>query len=367
MVSPAAEAAVTLQVNVAPSDLLHADATLRHQLRQWGTQVAQVIYTLDLRKSAGPRGEHFEAHKPRIERLLADIAGSDTGRRVIEVDYHKDAVRRIGDMFFGGKPPPAKDCFGAPFYGYFYGLAMVDTRYVLHMDCDMLFGGGSGTWMRDAIELLSSRPEVLFISPLAGPPTADARISRNVRRAQKRTQMFGSTPVLESRDPRTYRLRHVSSRVFLADLDRLRELAPFAIMRAPAWTYGSDLATTPFLPAETVLSRALHDRGCLRLDYLGAAPGMWFVHPSQRGAAFVENLPNVIAGVESGAVPDNQRGHFNLTDEWLSAVGPTTLDRPAAAMSVRGAARWLAWRSGALAVRSGVRRFRWRRGGGSDV
>jgi hypothetical protein len=51
--------------------------------------------------------------------------------------------------------PPAKDCFGAPFFAYFYGLATVETRYVLHVDCDLLFGGGSSMWITEAIDLLT--------------------------------------------------------------------------------------------------------------------------------------------------------------------------------------------------------------------
>lgn len=352
---------VTLQVNVAPSDLPYAEATLRHHLRQWGSQVSDVIYTLDLHKSAGPRGDHYENRKVGMQRLVDALARCSDSRRVLVVDYGPAAAQRVGRMFFGGAIPPVKDCFGAPFYGYFYGLSMVQSRYVLHVDCDMLFGGGSGIWLREATQLLQSRPEVLFVCPLAGPPTPDARIPRRVRRAQMRTQEFGSEPVLERQLPRTYRLRHVSSRVFFVDLTRLREIGPFTVMRAPPWTYGSDLATTPFLPAETVLSRAMHDKKCLRLDYLGTEPGMWFVHPGQRGSAFVENLPNLIAALEKGEIVAAQRGSYELRDEWLNSVGPARVERPPSRVTPRATAKWLARATGVLALRLAVQQARWRR------
>jgi hypothetical protein len=355
------KAGVTLQVNVAPSDLPHAEETLRHQLRQWRGQVVDVIYTLDLHRSAGPRGEHFEERRPGMQQLMMALTSSSDACRVVEVDYSDDARQRVGAMFFAGGTPPLKDCFGAPFFAYFYGLSTVETRYVLHVDCDMLFGGGSPVWLSEAIEVLRLRPDVLFVSPLAGPPTSDARIPRGVRRAQRRTQQFGSEPVLEHTTPLTYRLRHVSSRVFLTDLVRLREAGPLSVMDAPPWTYGSDLAVTPFLPAETTLSRAMHDGGWLRLDYLGSAPGMWVLHPPQRGRAFNANLPGVIAAIERGDVPPEQRGVFELVDDLVDAVGPEKLEPTRAPMSPKMLARGTARYTGILHLRAAIRRAWWRR------
>jgi hypothetical protein len=352
---------VTLQVNVAPSDLPHAAATLGHQLRRWSTQVHEVIYTLDLRRSTGPRGAYFDEYKPGMLRLVEDLAGGGARRRLVEVDYGDTAVEKVAKEFFGGVRPPTKDCFGAPFYGYFHGLATVETRYALHVDCDLLFGGGSGVWISEAIKLLEERPDVLFVCPLAGPPSPSGRIPRQMRHAQRRTQAFGSEPVLEDLHTRTYRLRHVSSRVFFTDMERLRGAAPLAVMDAPPWSFGSDLATTPYLPAETVLSRAMHEGGWLRVDYLGSGPGMWFLHPAQRGPAFTANLPNLIAAIEADDVPASQRGSFELRDDWLDTVGPARFVRSRDPLTMRRALRAAARATGARAVRNAIWRRRWHR------
>jgi hypothetical protein len=352
---------VTLQVNVAPSDLPHATSTLSHQLRRWRDQVDEVVYTLDLRKSPGPRGAHFDEYRTEMVRIINELARGRPHQRVVEVDYRDPAVERVGRQFFGGATPPAKDCFGAPFYAYFYGLASVQTRYVLHMDCDILFGGGSSRWLDEAIELLDSRAEVLFVSPLAGPPTATGKIPWRMRRAQGRTQAFGSVPALEDEATRRYRLRHVSSRVFFADLHRLSRATPLRVMDAPPWSFGSDLATTPYLPAETVLSRAMHEGQWLRLDHLGTQPGMWFLHPGQRGEAFRRNLPNLIVAIERGIVPRRQEGSFELRDDWLDAVGPARFERRRDGRTLRRAARTLARLTGARAARTAIWRYRWDR------
>ena len=47
------DAGITLQVNLAPSDLPHAIHTIPHQLRRWRAQVDEVLLTVDLRRSTG--------------------------------------------------------------------------------------------------------------------------------------------------------------------------------------------------------------------------------------------------------------------------------------------------------------------------
>lgn len=93
MTTRPANRGVTLQVNVAPSDLPDASETLGHQLRRWSGQVDEVLYTLDLRKSAGPRGAHFDEYKPGMLRLIEDLANSCPRRRLVEVDYSERRSR----------------------------------------------------------------------------------------------------------------------------------------------------------------------------------------------------------------------------------------------------------------------------------
>jgi hypothetical protein len=40
---------------------------------------------------------------------------------------------------------------GGPFHAYVYGLLKAEADYVVHMDSDMLFGGGSQKWLDEAI------------------------------------------------------------------------------------------------------------------------------------------------------------------------------------------------------------------------
>src|SRR5215211_4531468 len=133
-------APVTLEITVAPVDLPIAKHTIPHQLRQLGSQVAEVQFTLDLHKSRGRYGAAAEDRRPQLEAVLEDLCRAHSHARVRVVDYDPAANRAVGERFFGGREVPAKHHYGGPIYSYFYGWHKASHDLVLHVDCDMLFG-----------------------------------------------------------------------------------------------------------------------------------------------------------------------------------------------------------------------------------
>jgi hypothetical protein len=62
--------------------------------------------------------------------------------------------------------------------------------------------------------------------------------------------------------------------------------------------------------------------GLSRVDFLGAEPGMWSLHPPFRSPEFYEALPRLIERIEASEVPETQRGDYDLNDsmlDWSSA------------------------------------------------
>ncbi|WP_431218087.1 hypothetical protein ACQ86N_19380 [Puia sp. P3] len=45
-------------------------------------------------------------------------------------------------------------------------------------DSDMILGGTPNAWLQDAVKLLNSHPDYLFVNPLAGPPAADFQLKQ---------------------------------------------------------------------------------------------------------------------------------------------------------------------------------------------
>ena len=305
---------LTLQINLAPTDLPHARWILPHQLRCWLDQADEVVLTVDLHRSRNRYGAAWEERLPGLRTLLDECCRRPPSVRTHDVDYSPEARAMVADRFFGGAAVPAKDRMGAPFYAYFAGLAETTTRYVLHMDSDMLYGGGSQTWAAEARALMEARPDVLACNPLPGPPTADGSLrSQSLEREALSTLGFHAD--------------QLSTRLFIIDMERLVSLAPLPLLRPDrGHTLLARLEGLPaYQPAEASLTRAMARGGMKRIDFLGAAPGMWALHPPFRSALFYERLPELIRSVEEGQVPEEQRGRHDMGDsmvDWSSARWP---------------------------------------------
>lgn len=337
-----ASAGVTLQISLAPTDLPHARYIVPHQLRVWAAQVDEILLTLDLHRSRGRFSAAWAERLPGMRRLLADLCADYPQARVSEVDYSEDARRQLAQAFFGGARVPEKDWNGGPFYSYFYGVYSATHPYVLHMDSDMFFGGDSQTWAAEAVGLLQSNAGALACNPLPGPPTRDGSL---------RSQTLTPFPYTST----AYSVSQLSSRLFLLDRARFRQVFPVVpLLPAPnalrAWQARLD-GNPPYALPEEIITHLMTERRLLRIDFLGAAPGMWSLHPPYRTAEFYERLPEYIAQIEAGDVPEGQRGAHDMNAsmiDWSSAQAPRwrriarharlAATRPFAPASLAGAA-----------------------------
>jgi hypothetical protein len=294
----APRAGVTLQINVAPRDAAHAEWTIPHQLRAWGGQVDEVLFSLD------GRGDE-------IVGLLDRLCAQHPAARVSEVDYSPAASEPVAKAFFGGPPMPTRDTKGAPIYPYFHGLFQARNDLVLHLDSDMMLGGGSQTWVAEALDLLAGDEDALWCGPLPGPPRADGSIDQAADRVD------GA--------PFTFRFDSMSTRIFLVDRRRLRaRLAPIDA-RHPVLPHRRVKARLrgrpPYAAAEMMVTAAMRRAGVHRIDFLGRDPGMWSLHPVYRSPAFYRELPALIERVERGDVPDRQRGRYDVDDSLFDFSG----------------------------------------------
>lgn len=344
------ENGVTLQISVAPADLPHARETLAHQLRQWGGQVDEVVFTLDLGPTSDRRSGDWPGLRSGVEELLADLCSRSDHARVVPVDYTEPARREVSRRLFAGSAVPLRDCYGKAVYPYFFGLLAGRHRYVLHLDSDMMFGGGAQTWVEEAKRLLLERGDIFSCSPLPGPPS-DRPFPRHVARGhagstRRRALRANGVPFTSSGlSGPAFRFTRLSTRDFMLDRSvfeqaavaveaaraKLRDRLAGAARRMGNRAPGHD--RSQYAPAEASLSEAMRDLGRIRVDFLGSPPGMWSVHPPLRSATFYRELPDLIARIERGEVPDGQRGDYDLNDsmvDWSSA---------------RAARRWTPWRS----------------------
>ena len=299
---------VTLQISLAPSDHRVAEALLPHQVRAWQGAVAEILLTIDTRRSRGRFGQDWDAGRVRILTLARSVAGA----RVLEVDYGAAARDAVAAAFFGGRPVPEKDCRGGPYYAYFFGLSAAAHERILHCDADMFFGGEPAAWLVEAHGLFASNPRLLFTAPLPGPPAPDA----SLRQLQGEPLTFPT---------RAYRFTEMSTRVFLFDRRRFRERIGALRPRRPGWRAAAralaDGHPVQELP-EVLVTTAMAATGLERIDFLGSGRGCWSLHPPYRGRDFYARLPELVRRVESGDLPAGQLGDHDLNDSLVDWSEP---------------------------------------------
>jgi hypothetical protein len=301
-------AGVTLQISLAASDLGHVHDVLPHQLRVWSGQVDEILCVLDLKRSWGRfrsgRGDEH-ALRQAVDSACAPYAHA----RSVVVDYGRRRRTHVARAFFGERSIPAKDFRGGPFYSYFFALDAASHEFVLHTDSDLLFGGGSQSWIADGIRLLKELPEVLICSPFPGPPTADGQL-----RQQSGTTVPMAFPAVS--------FDHVTTRVFFVNRQSLLALAPLPRKkkfqgrrnRVRAFVGRTSVYDLP----ERLLSDAMQSRGLKRLNALGPSPGMWTLHLEDRSPRVLAQLPELVRRVEMADVPEAQRGYYDVQESMLT-------------------------------------------------
>ena len=164
---------ISMQITLTPSDLAEARVLLPHQIRVWGNQVDDILVLVDLppwrsRNQAALQAQH-------------ELAGFLDRQRALHphldwklMDYSREAVARVQETFYGGRRVPMHDYRNRPIYGYLHLLLATWHDLVFHIDGDMMFGGGSQTWMAEALDQLTRRPELLAATrfPAHHGPTA---------------------------------------------------------------------------------------------------------------------------------------------------------------------------------------------------
>ena len=292
---------VTLQISLAPSDHRLAVHLLPHQIRVWRDQVAEILITIDLHRSSGRFADDWAEGRDKIMALANSIEGA----RVLPVDYSPAAQAAVSQEFFGGHTIPRKDHRGGPYYSYFFALHAAKHARVLHCDADMFFGGGSPTWLSEACALLDRETDILVTAPLPGPPAPDGRLR----------ELPGT---LRAQPGFSYEFPDMSTRLFLLDRNRWRERIG-ALQPRLASPRGVILAllegNAPRQLPEKLITAEMARRGLKRVDFLGAAPGMWSLHPPYRGADFFAKLPGLVRRVEAGDMPVEQLGFHDVCDQ----------------------------------------------------
>lgn len=295
---------VTLQISLAPSDYKHIIHLLPHQLKVLGEHVEEILLTYDTHKSNGRFAVNWEENNGNMLNFLKQFCTTHPKIKLINIDYSAEKIKEVANFFFHKDKIPAKDWRGGPFYTYFFGIFEAKYPNVLHLDSDIFFGGLSKTWLAEALKLYQSDERILFINPLAGPPTINGIL-------------YNQNYVDYKKLANHYSFNTMSTRLYLVNKNRLASkpiknistLKPGELIRAL-------IRKNPcFKLPEEFLSEHMQKHKSIRVDFKGENTGLWSLHPPYRTPDFYEELPLLIEKIEKNHVPEEQKGHYDIVDE----------------------------------------------------
>ena len=221
-------------------------------------------------------------------------------------DYKRTQTKELNAQQFGFRHGESHCFRGYPLSGSFKQFLDTDSKYLLHLDSDMIFYETEGfSWIKEGIRIMEENNDILCVLPKGGPPTPDRSLHQ------------GTTPYKIDKKRRIYLFKNFTSRHYLIHRERFKSLIP---MQA-AWLSWREpiksriFGNGKFLCWETIVEKALEKSSLWRADLM--TDKTWSLHPADRSEKFYNLLPQILDCVNRNQFPKEQRGHYDLLiNDW---------------------------------------------------
>ncbi len=303
---------VTLQINLSPLDFPRVVHLLPHQLKTLNSQCSELLIVVDLKKSKSKKssGERWDRNiHPLLEFLDHLKTTLYPGLRIEKVDYDERTRQLMSKTIMKRGIIPDKDYSGGPFYSYYFGIFRAKCDYILHIDADMMFGGGYQNWVTEAIEILEHDSTIFSCSPIAGPPLLFQNQLQSFYR--KKFNPIGKYHLL-----RSYLYTHFSSRIFLLNKKSIYKNISVQLPNFDHFVKALLRGASPYRYPEGTISEMIRRQKLYRLDFYGNDPGLWCLHPNG-DPRLNEFLPEFLSLIENNQFPDSQRGLCDVHNDLL--------------------------------------------------
>jgi hypothetical protein len=290
----------------ARSDAKFIEITLPYLFKLLEKADSNITLILDTRDPSGVLGNTLPQSSlndinSKIENLQAKLKFE-----FLTTSYDPKSIRSNNRLQFD-YPQRETHCFrGYPIYGSFKQFIDTDAKYVLHLDCDMIFYEAPAfSWIKEGVRVMEENKDVLCVLPRGGPPTKDGNLHQ------------GTTPYQVDDKRELYLFKNFTSRHYLIHRERFLSLLPLK----PLWlSWREPIKSRLFgngkmLCWETMVENALVNSDMWRADLM--TEQSWSLHPGERSEEFYQLLPQIIDSVSRNEFPVEQRGHFDLKlNEW---------------------------------------------------
>ena len=210
-------------------------------------------------------------------------------------------VLKLSKLHFGS-PYKETHCFrGYPLHGSMRQFHNDESKYILHLDCDMIFYEKKGfSWIKEGVKIMEEYEDILCVLPRGGPPSKTNTIPQ------------GTTKYEVDNKRRLFLFKNFSSRHYLINRERFLNLLPMK----PLWLSWRE----PFKSAlcgkgkmlcwEDIVSQALNNSDYWRADLQTSES--WSIHPGDRSEKFYTLLPQILKLTQKGVFTEEQTKHFDL-------------------------------------------------------
>jgi hypothetical protein len=260
-----------------------------------------VSLVLDTKKPGGVLSNTANQSEFQLFQNLLENLKRKYGFSLILAEYQKQQIQSKNRLQFNF-PFKETHCFrGYPVYGSFKQFIDTEAKYILHLDCDMIFyEAPSYSWIKEGVKVMEENEDILCVLPRGGPPTKDGSLHQ------------GSTPYQVDEKRGLYLFKNFTSRHYLIHRERFLSLLPIK----PLWLSWREpiksrlFGTGKMLCWEAMVECALEKSDLWRADLM--TDQAWSLHPGDRSEEFYQILPKIIDSVKINEFPEEQRGHFDL-------------------------------------------------------
>ena len=285
----------------ARSDALFIENTLPYLIKLLEKVSCKITLILDTRNPSGVLGSTLS--QGNLNEIISKIENlkSKVNFEFQTTHYDLNSIRSKNRLQFH-YPHKETHCFrGYPIYGSFKQFIDTEAKYILHLDCDMIFYEDPAySWIREGVRVMEENQDILCVLPRGGPPSKDGSLHQ------------GSTPFKTDEKRGLYLFKNFTSRHYLIHRERFLSLLPLK----PLWlSWREPIKSRLFgdgkmLCWETMVEEALSKSDIWRADLM--TDQAWSLHPGDRSEEFYQLLPQIIDSVNRNEFPEEQRGHFDL-------------------------------------------------------
>ena len=285
----------------ARSDTSFIEITLPYLIKLIEKSNSKVSLILDTRNPSGVLGSTLSQSNLSEIKSKIDNIRNKLKFELITSHYNLKSIRSKNRIQFNS-PHRETHCFrGYPIYGSFRQFLDTDLKYILHLDCDMIFYEEPAfSWVQEGIRIMEENEDILCVLPRGGPPTQDGTLHQ------------GTTPYQVDEKRGLYLFKNFTSRHYLIHRERFLSLLPLK----PLWlSWREPIKSKLFgngkmLCWEAIVEHALTKSNMWRADLM--TEKAWSIHPGDRSEDFYQHLPQIIDSVSKNEFPEAQRGHFDL-------------------------------------------------------